>query len=79
MGDKKEGQGRFEYSDGAYHEGKFYNDKFDEGNGTVKYADGSIYKGEYKSGRKDGMGKLTNTDGTISYESEWILGRPIIK
>ena len=45
-GEMKHGQGRLEYNDGSYHEGKFFEDKFVTGNGTVKYADGSIYEGE---------------------------------
>ena len=43
----KRGKGKYEYTDGTYHKGRFYNDKFLDGIGTVKYADGSLYKGEF--------------------------------
>ena len=43
MDEKKHGQGKYEYTDSKYHEGKFKDDKFFIGKGTVKYPDGSVY------------------------------------
>ena len=60
----KYGQGKFEYTDGTYHEGFFLFDKFSDGNGTLKYADGSVYEGEIRSEQKHGEGLLTFADGT---------------
>ena len=47
---KRWGQGKFEYADGSYHEGQFYDDKFWNGKGTVKYTDMSFYEGDFANG-----------------------------
>lgn len=47
--DKKHGQGKFTFPDGATYEGKFAEDKFSE-YGEYKFSDGRVYKGTWKEG-----------------------------
>ena len=42
----------------------------------MKYADGSVYEGNFFFGDRDGYGKLTNADGTISHDGKWYENKP---
>lgn len=56
----KEGYGKFTYSDGAYYEGDFHNDKM-EGEGTLYYEiNRPAYKGNWVNDQFDGYGTLYN-------------------
>ncbi len=47
-----------------------------EGHGTYFYANGMIHVGAYESGQPNGYGKMTNSDGSIFFEGEWLNGQP---
>ena len=79
MDGKKEGKGKYEYTDGTYHEGIFKDDEFCEGKGLVKYVNGSVYEGKFIDGKRWGKGKLTNANGTISHDGKWINNKPKVK
>ena len=69
---KKNGYGKYEYNDGTSHEGEFMDDKLYDGEGTIKYPDGSIYEGRIIDYKKKHTGKLTNADGSIFHDGEWV-------
>ena len=57
--DKKHGQGKVTYSDGAVYEGE-WKDGERHGQGKVTYSGGKgkVYEGEWKHDKKHGQGKL---------------------
>lgn len=56
--DKKHGQGKFTFPDGAVYEGNFIEDKFQD-HGVYKFSDGRVFKGNWKAGKIEGGGELT--------------------
>ena len=58
---KKEGKGKYYYTNGDIYDGEFKND-LKEGNGTLYYANGDKYTGQFKN-------DLINGKGTIIYNN----------
>ena len=50
---KKQGKGKFFWTDGSQYEGQFSNNNI-HGIGTYTWADGRNYKGEWKNNKMDG-------------------------
>tara|TARA_B100000963_G_scaffold360705_1_gene392650 strand:+ start:849 stop:1907 length:1059 start_codon:yes stop_codon:yes gene_type:complete len=70
---KKNGLGKYTYSDGNYYEGDWVNDKQD-GFGKLVYANGDIYEGYYKNGMRNGEGKLISESNNIMLEYTYEFG-----
>jgi hypothetical protein len=37
---------------------------------------GIVYEGDFEDGRFDGKGKMTNANGIILHEGDWVNGEP---
>ncbi|KAK8805371.1 hypothetical protein WA158_002027 [Blastocystis sp. Blastoise] len=66
--DKKNGKGKYIYSDGDYYDGDWIDD-LENGRGRYVYNDGDEYDGDWKEGNMDGYGIYKSEDGI--YEGEW--------
>ena len=63
---------------GSTYEGEFrLNMK--EGTGEEVFSCGSLYIGKYKNGVPHGLGAKYNSDGTLLYLGQWVLGEPCDK
>ena len=69
---KREGYGKYVYTDGSVYEGEWFNDK-KEGMGKYTYKDGTVYEGEWLDDVKHGTGKCVYNLGNI-YEGEFKNG-----
>ena len=56
---------------GAWKDGKMH------GKGTYTHADGAKYVGKYKDDVPHGFGTQFSADGTITYQGEWVNGKPV--
>ena len=41
------------------------------------HANGGKYVGQWKDGKQHGQGTFTFADGTITYQGEWVNGKPV--
>lgn len=48
-----------------------FKDNLYNGSGTIRYCNGDTFIGQFKNGKKDGPGKLYNSNGIIIMETEW--------
>jgi hypothetical protein len=62
--------------DGEY-QGNMSNGFF-HGQGIMRYFDGYIYDGSWINGRKEGYGKMTDSNNNIIYEGKWVNKKPIV-
>ena len=60
---EREGQGRYEFANGAVYEGEFVLSKF-EGEGKYTSQNGSVYVGTFHNDRRHGYGVYTTPGGT---------------
>ncbi|HLT05219.1 MAG TPA: C13 family peptidase [Pseudomonas sp.] len=67
------GQGRIEYSNGAWYEGEFRGGLFN-GQGQWRGASGDRYSGRFENGLFHGIGELTYAGGG-RYHGEFVAGR----
>ncbi|OAV44745.1 caspase family protein [Lewinella sp. 4G2] len=72
-GNCTDGKGKFEYSDGAYYDGRFVGGKF-HGIGLLRYPDGGVYAGHWQEGLQHGKGRMTQADGT-QYFGYFVRGK----
>ena len=71
---KKNGQGKFEWSDGSYYEGELQDSLF-WGQGTQYFAaDEKMYEGSFAAGMFENKGRLTQKDGCV-YEGDFHEGK----
>ena len=63
-GNCENGQGTYQYSDGAVYQGQWKNSRLD-GQGTLTYLDGSNYNGQWKNSQRNGQGTYIYPDGSI--------------
>ncbi len=75
---QRDGIGKMTFINGNVYKGYWKNDKRN-GYGEMSYKNGNVYKGDWKDGLQHGMGKFTNHDGSITYEGEYRLGKPMIQ
>ncbi|WGZ94907.1 MAG: hypothetical protein QJT81_02660 [Candidatus Thiothrix putei] len=68
------GKGIFTDSNGGQIKGDF--DSAWTCRGTYLYADGKRYEGYIDQGKRKGIGKLFNADGTLQYEGQWEDDKP---
>jgi hypothetical protein len=62
VGNKRSGQGRLVWIDGAKYEGNWENDQC-EGAGRLQFPNGSVYEGRFVKNNPYGEGKLTTVNG----------------
>ncbi|NJC26492.1 caspase family protein [Neolewinella antarctica] len=62
-GNCENGNGKFQYNDGAYYDGDFRKTTF-HGEGLLRYADGGLFAGNWADGLQHGKGRMTQGDGT---------------
>ena len=75
-GNKKNGFGKFYYSNDEFYEGDFLNDKI-EGNGIYHFKNGDIWEGIFQNKRKNGVGIMIRKNGEIfltEYENDNYIG-----
>ncbi len=66
---KKQGNGKFEWTDGSIYEGEFSEDKIN-GNGKLTIKDKGTYEGNFVDGKRSGNGTYLFLNGD-KYEGEW--------
>ena len=70
---KMDGNGLIIYSGNTQilsYSGEF-KDNLYNGSGTIKYLNGDTFIGQFRNGKKDGPGKLYNSNGIVIMETEW--------
>ncbi len=67
---KREGKGKYTWSDGSYYEGGFKDD-MKHGEGTFIWANGASYKGTFVNDVKDGRGVYVFANGD-KYEGDFV-------
>jgi len=43
---------------------------------VYRYTSGLSYEGDYRKGKREGVGKIVNKDGSLCYEGEFWAGFP---
>ena len=73
VGDCREGQGAYRWSNGSSYTGGFRDFKQD-GRGILVYNNGASYAGEWRNGRRHGYGSFTEASGR-EYIGIWVNNR----
>jgi hypothetical protein len=73
-GNTDSGYAKATYPNGDFKDGLWKNNEFTEGKVRLTNDNGNIYEGEYLNGKRHGLGKLFNLDGTIKYEGQFLFG-----
>ncbi len=71
---KKNGRGRFTWTDGSYYEGEFRDNEL-EGEGTYRATDGKVHKGLWANSMMNGKGEYSWPDGRI-YRGDFVDDQP---
>ena len=61
--DKRNGEGKLNFTNGDYYEGGFKEDKYYGNDKGKMHYDKSVYEGDFINGLKEGKGKLNYSNG----------------
>jgi hypothetical protein len=71
----REGKGKDYEANVPVYEGSFHQDSR-EGYGKMYNPDKTVYEGMFHDGQPNGQGKLTDENGKVLYEGEFLNGKP---